>query len=48
MPSNKQKNSNKQKKPAFNDLPWIVPFPIKIMLEIVEQTANVTQAPEQS
>lgn len=51
MPSNKQKNQpSKQtkKKPFFNDLPWIVPFPTKIMLEGGEQTANVTQDPEQS
>lgn len=44
--TSKQKTNKKNS--AFNDLPWIVPFPIKIMLEVVEQTANVTQDPEQS
>lgn len=42
------KQTNQKKKPSFNDLPWIVPFPTKIMLEGGEQTANVTQDPEQS
>lgn len=46
--TNKKTNQANKEKPSFNDLPWIVPFPTKIMLGGGEQTANVTQDPERS
>ena len=44
----KNQPSKQTNNPSFNDFPWIVPFPTKIMLEVGEQRANVTQDPEQS